>query len=73
MLCGWVEGYETKNICFSYDNKTNHLNNVNLNIAKGDVIGFVGQSGRAPYPYLYYEVKKDNINLDPENLIFGGF
>jgi murein DD-endopeptidase MepM/ murein hydrolase activator NlpD len=41
-------------------------------IKRGSIIGYVGQSGRAPYPYLYYEIKKDNINLDPEDLIFGG-
>jgi len=41
-------------------------------VERGSVIGYVGQSGRAPYPYLYYEVKKENVNLDPENFIFGG-
>jgi murein DD-endopeptidase MepM/ murein hydrolase activator NlpD len=42
-------------------------------VKRGSVIGYVGQSGRAPYPYLYYEVRKGKINLDPENLIFGGY
>jgi murein DD-endopeptidase MepM/ murein hydrolase activator NlpD len=41
-------------------------------VKRGSVIGYVGQSGRAPYPYLYYEVKKGKVYLDPEILIFGG-
>lgn len=56
----------------SYSHLLNSTVKEGENVARGDVIGYVGQSGRAPYPYLYYEVKKDNVHLDPENLIFGG-
>lgn len=41
-------------------------------VEKGQIIGYVGQSGRAPYPYLYYEVKRDSININPEDVIFRG-
>jgi len=62
--CGFVSSYAH---LFNYTVKAGET------VKRGAVIGYVGQSGRAPYPYLYYEVKKENINLDPENFIFGGF
>ncbi len=61
--CGFVSSYAH---LFNYTVKTGET------VKRGTVIGHVGQSGRAPYPYLYYEVKKENVNLDPENFIFGG-
>ncbi len=41
-------------------------------VKRGDILGYVGQSGKAPYPYLYYEVRKDSVILNPVNVIFGG-
>lgn len=41
-------------------------------VKRGDIIGYVGQSGRAPYPYLYYQVEKDSVPIDPLNIILGG-
>lgn len=41
-------------------------------IKRGEVIGYVGQSGRAPYPYLYYEIKRDTTYVNPEDMIYGG-
>ena len=34
-----------ENAYFSYDNKTQHLNNINLNIKQGEWVAFVGGSG----------------------------
>ncbi|MEJ2567533.1 MAG: M23 family metallopeptidase [candidate division WOR-3 bacterium] len=62
--CGFVS---------SYSHLLNSAVKEGESVKRGSVIGYVGQSGRAPYPYLYYEVKKGNTNLDPENFIFGGF
>jgi len=61
--CGFVS---------SYSHLLNSAVKEGENVQRGSVIGYVGQSGRAPYPYLYYEIKRDNMNLDPENFIFGG-
>ncbi len=36
-------------------------------VNKGDVIGYVGQSGISTGPHLHYEVKKDGENVDPED------
>ncbi len=41
-------------------------------VRRGDIIGYVGQSGRAPYPYLYYEVRKDSVYIDPLSVILEG-
>ena len=62
--CGFVS---------SYSHLLNSAVKEGQSVERGSVIGYVGQSGRAPYPYLYYEVKKGSTNLDPENFIFGGF
>ncbi len=34
-----------RDVCFSYDNKINVLNNININIKKGQVVALVGPSG----------------------------
>lgn len=34
-----------KNVCFSYDDKKNTLNNISLNIKKGQCIGIAGKTG----------------------------
>lgn len=39
-------------------------------VMRGDIIGYVGKSGRAPYPYLYYEVRKDSVYINPKEVIF---
>lgn len=41
-------------------------------VKRGDIIGYVGESGRAPYPYLYYEVRKDSVYIDPLDVIMRG-
>ncbi len=68
----YVEISHRCGIISSYSHLLNSTVKEGESVKRGDIIGYVGQSGRAPYPYLYYEIKKDNINLDPENLIFGG-
>jgi len=68
----FVEIVHTCGLTSSYSHLLNSTVEEGQDVKRGDVIGYVGQSGRAPYPYLYYEVKKGNVNLDPENLIFGG-
>jgi murein DD-endopeptidase MepM/ murein hydrolase activator NlpD len=69
----YVEVFHKCGFVSSYSHLLNSTVKEGKSVKRGDIIGYVGQSGRAPYPYLYYEIKKDNVNLDPENLIFGGF
>lgn len=38
-------------------------------IQKGDVIGFVGSTGRSTGPHLHYEVRRDDRTLNPRNYL----
>ncbi|MFB6343122.1 peptidoglycan DD-metalloendopeptidase family protein [Saccharicrinis sp. FJH62] len=38
-------------------------------VKKGDVIGYVGQSGLSTGPHLHYEVFKDGKNVDPRDYL----
>jgi murein DD-endopeptidase MepM/ murein hydrolase activator NlpD len=38
-------------------------------ITRGEIIAFVGNSGRSTGPHLHYEVKKDNKPINPMNYI----
>jgi murein DD-endopeptidase MepM/ murein hydrolase activator NlpD len=68
----FVEIRHTCGLVSSYSHLLKNTVNKGEKVKRGSVIGYVGQTGRAPYPYLYYEVKRGKINLDPEDLIFGG-
>jgi murein DD-endopeptidase MepM/ murein hydrolase activator NlpD len=68
----YVEIVHKCGLISSYSHLLNYTVKKGEKVKRGKTIGYVGQSGRAPYPYLYYEVKKDNVNLDPEKLIFWG-
>ncbi|HZJ85291.1 MAG TPA: M23 family metallopeptidase [Syntrophomonadaceae bacterium] len=55
-----LDGYETVYA---------HLQNINVSpgkqVAKGEVIGTIGTTGRTTGPHVHFEVKKDTKNLDP--------
>jgi len=40
-------------------------------VLKGEVVGFVGQTGLATGPHLHYEVELDGVKLDPMKTPFG--
>lgn len=50
-----------------------HLDSANtekgVRIRKGDVIGFVGETGLATGPHLHFEVQRDGEKLDPSFLL----
>jgi murein DD-endopeptidase MepM/ murein hydrolase activator NlpD len=40
-------------------------------VKRGDLIGFVGSTGRSQAPHLHYEIFKDTKNLNPINFYYG--
>lgn len=60
---------------FGYETLYAHLSRYNSNVGKhvrrGDVIGFVGSTGRSEGPHLHYEVHKDGNVVNPLNFYYG--
>lgn len=52
-----------------------HLGKYNVSLGqkvkRGDLIGFVGNTGRSQAPHLHYEVFKDNQRINPINFYYG--
>jgi murein DD-endopeptidase MepM/ murein hydrolase activator NlpD len=40
-------------------------------VKRGDLIGFVGSSGRSEAPHLHYEIFKDDARINPINFYYG--
>ena len=51
-----------------------HLSNFNVRVGqkvqRGDVIGFVGNTGTSVANHLHYEIKLNGVNVDPVNYYF---
>jgi murein DD-endopeptidase MepM/ murein hydrolase activator NlpD len=43
----------------------------NQKVKRGDLIGYVGNTGRSVSPHLHYEIKKDGKNINPINFYYG--
>lgn len=52
-----------------------HMSRYNVSkgqkVKRGDLIGFVGSSGRSEAPHLHYEVWKDKERINPINFYYG--
>ncbi len=60
---------------FGYETLFGHLSKYNVRpgqrIKRGDIIGFVGSTGRSEAPHLHYEVHKDGKVVNPINFYYG--
>jgi len=59
---------------FGYTSIYAHLDRFNVRagqkVRRGDVIGFVGNTGMSLAPHLHYEIKLNGTNVDPVNYYF---
>ncbi|MDP3360083.1 MAG: M23 family metallopeptidase [Lutibacter sp.] len=60
---------------FGYVSLYAHLSNYNVRkgqkIRRGDLIGFVGNTGRSQGPHLHYEIYKNRTAINPINFYYG--
>lgn len=60
---------------FGYTSLYAHLYKYNVRknqkVKRGDLIGFVGSTGRSQAPHLHYEIFKDGTRINPINFYYG--
>ncbi|HKJ06956.1 MAG TPA: M23 family metallopeptidase [Flavobacteriaceae bacterium] len=60
---------------FGYKTLYAHMSKINVRkgqrVKRGDLIGFVGNTGRSSGPHLHYEVFKDGKRINPINFYYG--
>ncbi len=60
---------------YGYESLYAHLNGYNVRkgqkVKRGDLIGFVGSTGRSEAPHLHYEIFKDNERINPIHFYYG--
>ncbi len=60
---------------FGYVSLYAHLYKYNITkgqkVKRGDLIGFVGSTGRSEAPHLHYEIFKDGERINPTNFYYG--
>tara|TARA_B110000263_G_C15257411_1_gene487160 strand:- start:32 stop:1009 length:978 start_codon:yes stop_codon:yes gene_type:complete len=60
---------------FGYVSLYAHLDKYNVrrgqNVKRGELIGYVGNSGRSVAPHLHYEIFKDGKKINPINYYYG--
>ncbi len=60
---------------FGYVSLYGHLSKYNVTagrrVKRGDLIGFVGSTGRSEAPHLHYEIFKDDERINPINFYYG--
>lgn len=59
---------------FGYETLYAHMSKLNVKagqkVKRGQIIGFVGNTGKSTSPHLHYEVRKNGTAIDPINFFF---
>lgn len=59
---------------FGYESLYAHLSKYNVRVGqkvkRGEVIGYVGSTGRSEAPHLHYEIRKDGVHMNPINFYY---
>jgi murein DD-endopeptidase MepM/ murein hydrolase activator NlpD len=68
----WYSGYGNAVVIYhtqGYQTLYGHLTRVNVEpgetVKAGNVIGFLGSTGRSTGPHVHYEIRKNGIDIDP--------
>ncbi|MEX1382867.1 M23 family metallopeptidase, partial [Lutibacter sp.] len=60
---------------FGYISLYAHMSKYNVRkgqkVKRGDLIGFVGNTGRSQAPHLHYEIHKNGRKINPINFYYG--
>jgi murein DD-endopeptidase MepM/ murein hydrolase activator NlpD len=71
--CDWYGGYGNAVVIdhrSGYQSLYGHLSRVNVyqgqSVKAGDIIGFLGSTGRSTGPHVHYEIRKNGEDIDPE-------
>ena len=60
---------------FGYVSIYAHMDKISVRkgnrVKRGDIIGYVGSSGRSVAPHLHYEITKDGKKINPINFYYG--
>jgi murein DD-endopeptidase MepM/ murein hydrolase activator NlpD len=70
--CDWYNGYGNA-VVITHENGLQtlfgHMSRVNVvqgqKVAAGDLIGFLGTTGRSTGPHVHYEIRRDGDDIDP--------
>ncbi|MDR0983371.1 MAG: M23 family metallopeptidase [Culturomica sp.] len=59
---------------FTYSTVYGHMNEFNVRkgqkVKRGEVIGYVGNTGKSKGPHVHYEVRKNDVPVDPINFYY---
>lgn len=76
-LCDYVEGYGNLvflNHGYGFNTLYGHLQafavKKNQFVARGDLVGYMGNTGKSTGPHLHYEIRKNNKACDPLEYIY---
>ena len=71
--CDWYSGYGNAVVIdhkSGYQSLFGHLSKVNVTqgqeVKAGDLIGYIGSTGRSTGPHLHYEIRKNGQDISPE-------